>query len=126
MKLSEFSSEEARHAYETRYHRYDLDGVIHEVPTEYATMSLKPGIGQAWFHKYWRDIYPSDELVMNGAKMRPPRYYDRLLERQDPALFEQVRKQRISEFDTTDTTPARLRVQEMCKEAELLQNSHRN
>jgi hypothetical protein len=40
-------------------------------------MSLKPGIGEGWLRKWYNDVYPHDYIVHNGAKLRPPRYYDK-------------------------------------------------
>lgn len=43
---------------------------------EYMTMSLKPGIGEGWIRKWWRDVYPADEVILDGKPMKPPRFYD--------------------------------------------------
>lgn len=48
---------------------------------EYNAMSLKPGIGEAWFKKFGKDIYPSDYVIVEGNKQTPPKYYDKLLKR---------------------------------------------
>lgn len=120
ISLSEHSSEEAITAYQLRYERVNaFTGEITEVEPEHATMSLKPGIGEPWFRKFWSDVYPADLVVMNGKTMRPPRYYDRLLERQDPDLWQRVRRARASSRDLENTTPDRLRSSEICKEAEV-------
>jgi hypothetical protein len=138
IKLSQYSSEEAIRDYHERYLEVTLDGEYREKEQEFATMSLRPGIGEGWFRKYWSDVYPKDQIVMNGKTMRPPRYYDRLLHRysgdfhrkhcDDPdclhhdipaGLFEKVRRMRLSNADRKDQTPERLRVQEVCKEAEV-------
>lgn len=44
---------------------------------EYLTMSRRPGLGESWLRKYWRDIYPHDYVTLpSGSKMPPPRYFD--------------------------------------------------
>lgn len=65
---------------------------------EYATMSRRPGIGALWFERYQGDIYPGDLFVPGPDRPAalPPRYFDNLLERSDPALFERVKAQRKS------------------------------
>ncbi len=75
------------------------DGIatIHNLEPEFATMSRRPGLGSSWFDKYHTDVYPSDEVVINGIARRPPAYYDKLLERRDPALHHQIKRQRIQE-----------------------------
>lgn len=57
---------------------------------EFSCMSLKPGVGYEFYRKYKTDIYPNDFVVINSRRMRPPLYYDDLLERDDPALWERV------------------------------------
>lgn len=59
-------------------------GETWNVKPEYCTMSRNPGIGAGWFDKWHAEVYPSDEVVSEGRKLRPPRYYDGRLERLDP------------------------------------------
>lgn len=91
----------------------DEDGMLLKRKPEYALASrMKPypealggGLGTSWFEKYHTDVYPSDEVVMKGMKMRPPAYYDKLLERLNPDLFEtikQKRKDTLEELDNDD------------------------
>lgn len=61
---------------------------------EYVTMSRRPGIGTGWFEKFKGDVYPGDFKVVNGVKTRPPRFYDNLLQLEDPALFERLKARR--------------------------------
>lgn len=61
---------------------------------EFSLMSLKPGIGQAWFEKYHRDCYPSDFMVNNGVKHTVPKYFDLLLDRMNPALLFKLKAKR--------------------------------
>lgn len=52
---------------------------ICRVRPEFALMSRRPGIGADWIEKYKSDVYPSDEVIINEAKARPPRFYDQQL-----------------------------------------------
>lgn len=52
---------------------------------EFNKMSLKPGIGANWFHKYHMDVFPHDHVIVNGQKQLPPRYYLKLYGDMDPA-----------------------------------------
>ena len=65
----------------------------------YATMSTKPGIGFKWFEKYGiSDVYDSGDFVfLEGKRLPPPRYYDRLLEKKDPALYAEIKARREDE-----------------------------
>ena len=79
-------------------------------------MSLKPGIGAAWFEKYGeQDVYDSgDFIVINGKKYSTPRYYDTLLERLDVEKLSETkadRKQR-GEAHASNNTYERLLVRE--------------
>lgn len=69
------------------YELYDtVTGEITDRLPEYTNMSLKPGIGANWYESFATDVYPSDFVVINGRRMRPPKFYDKLLERdlEDP------------------------------------------
>lgn len=85
---------------------------------EYATMSRRPGIGRGAFELYHQEIYQDDFVVMNGVPMKPPRYYDRVLEKQDPAKMEAIRFDRVRESKRSkDNKGTRLTAREGCAEA---------
>lgn len=65
---------------------------------EYVTMSRRPGIGAGWFERFNGEVYPSDSVVMRGREFLPPPFYDKLLEKADPALFARVKSARSSEI----------------------------
>lgn len=62
---------------------------------EYVTMSRRPGIGSTWFERNRREVYPSDSVVLRGREMLPPPFYDKVLEKLDPKLFEEVKRERV-------------------------------
>lgn len=66
---------------------------------EFARMSNKPGLGYDWLIQNFKDVYPSDEIVMTNSerafKMRPPRYYDKILEKLDPEMYLMVKEKRL-------------------------------
>lgn len=70
---------------------------------EYATMSRRPGLGNSFFKKYHSSIYPLDQIVVGGRVMRPPRYYDSLLEKLDPELYDQVKLKRREQTKDPDS-----------------------
>jgi hypothetical protein len=70
-------------------------GELIDLNPEYATMSLKPGIGYEFFQRFYRDIYPKDFMVFNNRKVPPPPYFDDLLAIKDPDLHEQVKMARV-------------------------------
>ena len=69
-------------------------GEIHQRQPPFQGQSLKPGIGQPWIEKWWRDVYGKDEIVIDGRPMRPPRYYDLWLEKNQPEMWREVQKRR--------------------------------
>ena len=52
------------------------------------------GIGSQWINKYWNDIYPNDEVQVNGKTLPPPKYYDSKYEIIPGNRLEEIKKQR--------------------------------
>lgn len=85
---------------------------------EYLTMSRRPGIGRGWIDRFAKDVYPSDELVVNGHVTKPPRYYDDQAKRLDPVAFKEVKFQRrVGGANDPDGTGRRLVAREVVKKA---------
>lgn len=61
---------------------------------EFLVMSRRPGIGNSWYQKFSTDVYPSDEVIVRGQTTRPPRYYDQILEKNNPVLLETLKAKR--------------------------------
>lgn len=100
---------------EEYYSRVDPEtGEVLALKPEYTTMSRRPGIGSNWFKQFKTDVYPEDEMVVNGVKTRPPKYYDTQYEISDPQEFENLKNQRIRKSIKYEinNTPDRLAVRE--------------
>ena len=81
-----------------RYLRVDEEtGELVNLTPEFSRMSLRPAIGKRWIEKYWREVYPLDRVVVDGREFKPPRYYDKWLEDNEPEMAMEVRAKRISE-----------------------------
>ena len=93
-----------------------VSGEVFNLQPEYSTMSRRPGIGAGWYSKFSSDVYPSDEVVSRGFPGKPPRFYDLLLERDNPELFDRVKVAR-ERTRTEDDGRRRLAVREDCAEA---------
>lgn len=106
---------------ENHYIYWDpLTGEGTPIQPEYATMSRKPGIGKEWFDKYKSDVYPHDYVVVKKHKIRPPRYYDKLLTEEELAKIKIKRQEELPEvIDQYDENMDRLWVQEAVKEERL-------
>lgn len=99
----------------------DDQGEMHEVLPEYVTMSLKPTVGRNWAERYSADTYPDDFVVVRGKRMKPPKFYDRLYEEENPEEHARLRKERIryARKHKHDATPERLAVREKVKLAQI-------
>lgn len=83
---------------------------------EYLTMSRRPGIGAGWVAKFRSDVYPADEVVVNGHRSRPPRYYDNILATLDGRLAKRLKRRREAKaVASPDNTGPRLLVREAVK-----------
>jgi len=87
--------------------RYNLkkalghDDIPSELRKEFVVMSRGSkklgtgGIGKGWFDKFKGDVFPSDEVILpDGNKVKPPRFYDKLLDKTDPDLLESIKAKR--------------------------------
>lgn len=91
----------------TKHLRVDpATGEIHALTPEFARMSRRPALGLTWLQQFWRDVYPNDFVVMDGSPIKPPRYYDRAMEKINPEIMEEVRHQRF--LDTEQISDEKL------------------
>lgn len=99
----------------------ELTGEIHKLYPEYITMSRKPGIGSRWFKKYFSDVFPRDEVIVNGKRMKPPKFYDSMFEYLYPDEMASIKEKRVIAADklSKDNTPRRLAVRRKIKENSL-------
>lgn len=103
-------------------------GEFHQRRPEFNNMSRggragKGGIGKEWFDKYMTDVFPHDEVIVNGKAVSPPRYYTNqyeLLYPDEVAEIKRRRKEKAARREA-DNTPDRLRVREQVLEARLSQ-----
>lgn len=91
-------------------------GVMTQVIPEYASMSLRPGIGHDWFHMNWKD-FRKGYITANGYKHRIPEYYLQLLSKHDPSSVNTIRreKQALSDSHDPESQTDRLRIKEILK-----------
>lgn len=107
---------------EDHYRRVDPEtGEIYQLTPEYVTMSRRPGIGKGWTDEFSGDAYPSDFIVVDGKKQRPPRFYDKQLEEFDDELHRSIKRGRkaAARVHAENNSPERLRVREKIQLAKL-------
>ena len=97
---------------EEHYKSYDEYGEWKPIQQEYVTMSRRPGIGKDWFDEYVTDIFPHDRVPVPGKGVfrGVPRYYDKILECEDPHQLEEIKelRQAFRAAHADDYTPERL------------------
>lgn len=100
---------------------HETTGEIRSKKPEYVTMSRRPGIGSKWLEKHNMEPYPDDFVIVDGKKLKPPKYYDKKLEELHPLEFQELRNKRIqhSRTQTQNQTPERLKVREKVQNARL-------
>lgn len=108
---SEHNDYENYERIKNHYTRYDFLGE-YELNPEYGEMSN--GIGLDWLEKYIDDVYPWDEVIINGKETTPPKYYDEKLRILKPDIYEIIKEKRVSEAlkRWQDNTDERLKAKE--------------
>lgn len=91
---------------------------------EFITMSRRPGIASGYFDENKNDLYPSDSIVPEIGRpvSLPPKYFDKLLEKTDPELYQSVKKKRTEGLDfwnDKNSTDTRLDTRERVKQAQI-------
>lgn len=106
---------------ETHYRRIDENGKEYYLEPEFGNMSRRPGIGADYFKIYHKDIYTTDNVIINGKKGRPPKYYDELYAKLNPDHMDELKAQReIDAYELRhDNTPERLAVKERVQKANM-------
>lgn len=107
---------------EFAYEHIDLEtGEVLPVQPEFARMSLKPAIGKRWIERFCEDTYQDDKVIVRGREMKPPKFYDKELERRFPEAHEIIKEQRRIEAvrHRANSSPERLRVRETVKRAQI-------
>lgn len=86
-----------------------VDGVVYRVDPEFALVSRMPGLGEAFFHRYKSDLFPSGFAIVSGRRRKVPRYYEKLLPEPELEALKRERK-RVAAGKAADRTKARLAV----------------
>lgn len=107
------------------YTRITMDGEMISVLPEFAIMSTGrrsgEGIGGRFYGKYTSDFRNSDSAVIHGREQKIPRYYDKILKRENEAVLESIkdtRKKKARPY-RANNTPERLADREIVTTAKL-------
>ncbi len=101
-------------------------GEVYDLEPEYTTMSRGGtgglgGIGSEWYRRYKSDVFPSDEVIIRGKNMKPPKFYDEIYKVEDPQAYERMKDNRVKAAlrDKENSTWQRLGVRETVKKAQV-------
>lgn len=103
---------------ETHYTAINIEtGEIINLEPEFNDMSRRPGIGNNWYEKYKKSVYMEKRIGVRvrGAITAPPRYYDKLLQKQEPEKYKHIKQRRFVENlkRAANHTAARLEAEEI-------------
>lgn len=110
---------------QSREHYAEIDRctgeILYERHPEYITMSRRPGIGHEWYKKFKGDIFPSDEMIIDGCRMRVPAYYEKLLDKENRQAYNSLKEKRkdVPETVRKNRTEERLKVKEKVHKARM-------
>lgn len=97
---------------------HPVSGHLVRVQREFATRSLKPGLGYDWLQQFKADVYPSDFIIVDGKKHPIPKYYTRKLTEEEQHKLK-VRRVLNSHAAREHQTPERLKAREGVKLAQV-------
>jgi hypothetical protein len=86
---------------------------------EYVCMSRRPGIGREWYDRFKSDCRKGFLTAELGQKFAVPAYYDRILEEQDAAAFEEMKRRRKEAASERSVTRKRLAGMEHYKDCQV-------
>lgn len=102
---------------------HPITGQVYRRASEYVTMSRRPGLGRGWLSKYLGDVYPHDQVVINGVVCKPPRFYDDIYDVLQPRDTQRIKALRIQngKKHACDNTLRRLKDREEVMTSRLTQ-----
>lgn len=110
----------------TGYELVDVNtGELRKRRVPFRTQSNRPAIGKRWFDEFWRDVFVAQDgtVILNGERRAAPRYFWRLLEKQQPELFAKLWAERVlfaeSEQFRKEQTPQRLAARALVRSAKI-------
>lgn len=98
---------------------YDTGEILYDRVPEYTTMSN--GIGKSWYNQFRDDVFPADEVIVRGVRSNVPKYYDKLLEKENNYDIDYIKEKRVGKAlkNVDNNTPERLKVREFCQKEKI-------
>lgn len=104
VSLTEFSAATAHYCAKymvKSYEDYFKDAELRAL-REAPFSSISNGIGKEYFEKYYVQWFQQDLCKIGTMKLKPDRYYEKMLEKKDPGLLENVKRKRREYLNKQD------------------------
>lgn len=69
----------------------------------FSLSSKRPAIGATWYTKFGCEVRDTDQVVVNAKSLRPPRYFDKLTEKEFPEMYDLILKARRHHLENIDS-----------------------
>ena len=86
---------------ENAYNWVDENGEIIQRKPPFQRASNRPGLGSTFYEKFKSDMYPHDFTIVDGKQRPVPKAYDRKLMKEDPDLYQDIKRKRNEKFIQT-------------------------
>ena len=99
--------------------------VTSKLTPEYITMSRNPAIAKEYFYDFMQEIANNDSILLSRKgtvyETKPPRYFDKQLEKQDPTALELIKTARLrrQRANKADNTPERCEIKAQLKQLKM-------
>lgn len=101
-----------------------------DLEPEFFRTSRNPGIAGYYYNDHADEIYQNDEIIIRNKKgsisSKPPKYFDKLLEKDNPELLEEIKKTRRKRQKESDKVKAKqttlTKLQQLAVEERTLEN----
>lgn len=81
-----------------------------EYPAQF--MSRRFGIGKTWIEVFGRELQEGGNVVIQGRRIKQPRYYDNIMEKVDSRLLQNIKERRKKFINDNEQLIARLQVRQ--------------
>lgn len=81
------------------------------IPLEQPRAYSSKGIAGDWLEQYGNQVYAHDHVVIEGRPQKPPKYYDRWLEKRSPIALQMIKEQRTEKENKKGKKDARARAE---------------
>lgn len=108
----------AKYTMKNDSHHKDIWNEIGVEP-QFMRVSRRPGLGFPWLEKHHRDVYPSDEIFIDGEKYSSVSYFDRKYSEGNELLMHAIKQTRKLKIPERDSTKKMNKIKQTIKLAQL-------